>query len=64
MIAAAATTLWQEWHLIDRELVQSVHRRGGEVIAWTVPDATAAAHLAAIGVDALCGNYPDRLQVR
>jgi len=64
MLAAGAIALWQEWHLIDPELVQSVHRRGGEVIAWTVPDATTAAHLAAIGVDALCGNYPDRLQVR
>lgn len=64
MIAAAATTLWQEWHLIDAELVQAVHRRGGEVVAWTVPDAAIAAQLAEIGVDALCGNYPDRLQIR
>ena len=64
MIAAGARTLWQEWRLIDRELVDAVHRRGGEVVAWTVPDTASAAKLAGIGVDALCGNYPDRLQIR
>lgn len=64
MIAAGAMALWQEWHLIDPELVQTVHRSRGEIIAWSVPDATTAVHLAAMGVDALCGNYPDRLQIR
>lgn len=64
MISVGATTLWQEWHLIDAELVQAVHRRGGEVVAWTVPDAAVAASLAGLGVDAVCGNYPDRLRIR
>jgi glycerophosphoryl diester phosphodiesterase len=64
MLSAGATTLWQEWHLIDAELVQAVHRTGGEVVAWTVPDAAVAATLARLGVDALCGNYPDRLRIR
>jgi hypothetical protein len=32
-------------------------------VAWTVPDAAAAQHLAGIGVDALCGNYPDQLRI-
>ena len=64
MVAVGATALWQEWHLIDSELVHAVHRTGGEVVAWTVPDATVAARLAELGVDALCGNYPDRLRIR
>ena len=61
---AGAQFLWQEWRSIDAELVQEVHRMGGEVIAWTVPDAGAARRLAELGVDALCGNYPDRLRIR
>jgi glycerophosphoryl diester phosphodiesterase len=61
---AGARVLWQEWHTIDAELIREVHRMGGEVIAWTVPDADAARRLADLGVDALCGNYPDRLRIR
>ena len=61
---AGAQFLWQEWRSIDAELVQEVHRMGGEVIAWTVPDAGAARRLADLGVDALCGNFPDRLRIR
>lgn len=61
---AGARALWQEWRSIDAELVREVHRTGGEVIAWTVPDADAARRLADLGVDALCGNFPDRLRIR
>ena len=64
MTAAGATALWQEWHLIDPQLVSAVQRTGGEVIAWTVPDHDTAQRLADIGVAAVCGNYPDRLRVR
>jgi glycerophosphoryl diester phosphodiesterase len=64
MRRAGAAALWQEWRSIDAELVAAVARTGGEVIAWTVPDAEAARRLAAIGVAAVCGNYPDRLRVR
>ena len=63
MRSAGATALWQDWRLIDAELVDAVHRKEGEVIAWTVNDAGAARRLAALGVDALCGNYPDRLRL-
>lgn len=58
---ACATTLWQEWGLIDAELVDTVHAAGIRVIAWTVNDPEAAQRLAAMGVDGLCGNFPDRL---
>lgn len=63
MRPAGATALWPDWRLIDPELVAAVHRRGGEVIAWTVNDAATARRLAALGVDALCGNYPERLRL-
>jgi len=63
MTAAGANTLWQEWRLIDDQLVAAVHRSGGELIAWTVNTAAAAVRLSALGVDALCGNFPERLRV-
>ncbi|HEV8149760.1 MAG TPA: glycerophosphodiester phosphodiesterase [Gemmatimonadales bacterium] len=63
LLAAGASTLWQEWHLIDEELVTAIHRRGGEIIAWTLNDRPAALRLAGFGVDALCGNYPERLRM-
>jgi glycerophosphoryl diester phosphodiesterase len=62
MLAAGATALWQDWRVIDAQLVDAVHRRGNEVIAWTVNDSDTARRLAALGVDALCGNYPERLR--
>lgn len=63
MRAAGARVLWQEWQMIDADLVEAVHAKGGEVIAWTVNERAEAAKLAALGVDGLCGNYPDRLKV-
>jgi glycerophosphoryl diester phosphodiesterase len=63
MRAAGASVLWQEWSMIDADLVDAVHDAGGEVIAWTVNAQAAAEQLAALGVDALCGNYPDRLRI-
>lgn len=64
MLGAGAKTLWQAASLIDPELVAAIHRKGGEIIAWTVNDSMAARALAAMGVDALCGNFPERLRVR
>jgi glycerophosphoryl diester phosphodiesterase len=59
--ATGADTLWQEWQLIDRALVDRVHEADRRVIAWTVNDAAVAARLSQLGVDGLCGNYPERL---
>jgi glycerophosphoryl diester phosphodiesterase len=61
--AACASTLWQEWTMIDRALVDTVHAAGMRVIAWTVNDSAAATRLSQMGVDGLCGNFPDRLAV-
>lgn len=57
-----ASTLWQEHHLIDTLLVESVQAADAEVIAWTVNDSAIAQRLALAGVSGLCGNFPDRLK--
>ena len=56
MASVDARDLWQFAELIDRELVDAVHARGGRVIAWTVDDPAMMRHLATLGVDALCTN--------
>jgi glycerophosphoryl diester phosphodiesterase len=63
MRAAGADTVWQEWQLIDLALLDAVHGAGGYVVAWTVDAPRDLARLARLGVDGLCGNYPDRLRV-
>jgi glycerophosphoryl diester phosphodiesterase len=61
--SAGAHTLWQEWHHIDAALVDRVHDIGGTIIGWTVNEIGDARHLAQLGVDGLCGNYPDRMRI-
>lgn len=56
MASVNARDLWQYAELIDRPLVETVHARGGRVIAWTVDDPAEMRRLAALGVDALCTN--------
>ncbi len=53
-----AMALWQEWRLIDTDLIDSVHRRGGRIYAWTVNDAHDLQRLGALGVDGLCTDEP------
>jgi glycerophosphoryl diester phosphodiesterase len=59
-----ATTLWQEAYLIDHALAITCRRSGIALVAWTVNDADEAKRLAAIGVDGLCGDWPEKLVVR
>jgi glycerophosphoryl diester phosphodiesterase len=61
--AVGATTLWQEWTLVDEDLVRCIHAAGCAIIAWTVDDLDDLQRLARLGVDGLCGNYPDRIRV-
>jgi glycerophosphoryl diester phosphodiesterase len=61
--AVGATTLWQEWHLVDKELVEAVHAAQCRIIAWTVNELGDLEQLVRLGVDGLCGNYPDRIRV-
>jgi glycerophosphoryl diester phosphodiesterase len=63
MRAVGATTLWQEWLQVDRDLIRRVHDAGGQVIAWTVNEIGDLERLARLGIDGLCGNYPDRIRV-
>ena len=58
--AAGARDYWQEWTMIDDNLVRAIHDARGRVIAWTVNDPEEARHLAALGVDAIC---TDQLQL-
>lgn len=60
---AGASALWQEAQLIDEELVNLVHAAGGQVIAWTVDEPGDLDRLTRLGVDGLCGNYPDRIRI-
>lgn len=54
--AASARDLWQQWELIDEELVTRAHGAGARVIAWTVNDLDVAEMLRAMGVDGICSD--------
>ena len=60
---AGATMLWQQWRHVDQGLVQRVHEAGAGIIAWTVNEIGDLERLVRLGVDGLCGNYPDRIRV-
>jgi glycerophosphoryl diester phosphodiesterase len=63
MLGVGATTLWQEWQQVDQDLVNRVHDAGCTVIAWTVNELGDLDRMVRLGVDGLCGNYPDRIRV-
>jgi len=54
-----ATVLWEEQTLIDAALVDTLHRAGRRIYAWTVNDPDDMRRLVALRVDGLCGNVPD-----
>jgi glycerophosphoryl diester phosphodiesterase len=56
METTGASDVWPQWKLVTRELVAAVHAAGGRVIPWTVNETRHAQALAALGVDALCGD--------
>jgi len=58
---ARADTLWQELEMVDPSLIQQVHDSNRRVFAWTVNDAETARRLTDLGVDGLCGDFPERL---
>jgi glycerophosphoryl diester phosphodiesterase len=55
----SARDLWEQYDLIDAELVRRVHDYGGRVIAWTVNDTDDAQTLIAWGVDGICTDRCD-----
>jgi glycerophosphoryl diester phosphodiesterase len=54
-----ARDLWQQWELVDRQLIDGVHALGGRVIAWTVNDAESIHRLIDWGVDGVCTDRCD-----
>jgi glycerophosphoryl diester phosphodiesterase len=62
MRSAGADTVWTETHLIDADLVNLVHGAGGHIVAWTANEDREIRRLIDLGVDGICGNYPDRTQ--
>jgi glycerophosphoryl diester phosphodiesterase len=62
LAATGASTLWQEQHLVDAALVERVHAAGSAIVAWTVNAPDDIARLVRLGVDGLCGNYPERIR--
>ena len=57
---ADATILWQHSAYVDEALVAAVHGARMTVHVFTVDDPDEMRHLAAIGVDGLCTDFPDR----
>ena len=54
LTAAAARDLWQSCEFVDADLVASIHRARGRVIAWTCNDPAEWNRLREIGVDGIC----------
>jgi len=61
LAAVGADTLWEETHLIDAAMVTTLHQAGKKVIAWTANDPAEIDRLIHLGVDGICGNYPERV---
>ena len=61
--AAAARDLWQQAALIDQTLIDTAHRSGARVVAWTENDVRHAAELVQMGVDAICTDAPRVMRV-
>ncbi len=60
--AIGADTLWQETELIDQAMVDTLHRAGKKIVAWTANESHEIARLVGLGVDGICGNYPERIR--
>lgn len=50
------------WHItLNEEAVREMHAAGREINTWTVNEYEDIERLAAMGVDSLIGNFPDRM---
>ena len=52
--SVGAHDLWESHEFIDQDMVSSIHRAGGRVIAWTSNDPSDWKRLAKLGVDGIC----------
>ena len=55
---AGARMLWQQGDLVDRELVDLMHKTGRELVVWTLDRPDDITRCAQFGVDAICTNRP------
>lgn len=62
LTAAGASDCWQQWELIDDQLVADVHSVGGRVIAWTINSRDRALELGRMRVDGLCSDVPEQMK--
>jgi glycerophosphoryl diester phosphodiesterase len=51
-----------ETSFVDADLVRRLHDDSLQVIAWTANDPREVDRLLGLGVDGICGNYPDRIR--
>jgi len=61
LAAAGATVLWQNHVLVDKGLVDEIHRAGRRIIAWTANADADLTRLIASGVDGICTDFPERV---
>jgi len=47
--------------MVDKGLVDEVHRAGRRLIAWTANSDADLTRLIASGVDGICTDYPERV---
>ena len=59
--AARASAILPQFGFATPDVVEQAHGAGLGVSVWTMDDADRASKLAAIGVDAIATNYPDRV---
>jgi glycerophosphoryl diester phosphodiesterase len=61
LVRAAGCSTWSPfWRNLTAELVAEAHAAGLRVVAWTVNEPADIDQLAALGVDGLITDYPDR----
>jgi glycerophosphoryl diester phosphodiesterase len=56
-----ARSVHPHWSLVDAAVVEQAHARRLEMIVWTVNEPDAIATLAALGVDGIISDFPERL---
>jgi len=61
LAAAGATVLWQNHVMVDKGLVDEIHRAGRRIIAWTANSDADLTRLITTGVDGICTDYPERV---
>lgn len=57
--AAGADAIMPHWSHCDAETVERAHAAGLSVNPWTVNEPAIVEHMIGLGVDSICGNYPD-----